>query len=280
MAHSATASETLPPSTLDTTENNLQPFFVLHRALSQKPEKKPSGTGKTRRRIDLSPSLTKNGESLDAEKAEACDDHRHVSMKMEAFKAVWSKIKSTIEDVLRDINTNAFNEIHCWVRESFNTITSFTKPTFPEATRSFPMVTDATSKQLFAGLVLTKNMEFVDDLLTFKELGSHLKSQGCHVANLSSLDFSVKNGIGGCLRSLLRQFLMVTLDAADVSILATWYREQGSCNNPVVIIIEDMDRCSGSVLSDFILMLRYVGAFLSSSHPALLIAFCAISSVT
>lgn len=55
-------------------------------------------------------------------------------------------------------------------------------------------------------------MEFVDDLLTFKELGLHLKSQGCHVANLSSQDFLPKSGIGGCLRSLLRKFLMVTFD--------------------------------------------------------------------
>lgn len=55
-------------------------------------------------------------------------------------------------------------------------------------------------------------MEFVDDLLTFEELGIHLKSQGCHVANLSSSDFSTKHGIGGCLRSLMRQLLSVTLE--------------------------------------------------------------------
>lgn len=60
-------------------------------------------------------------------------------------------------------------------------------------------------------------MEFVDDLLTFEELGKHLKAQGCHVANLSSLDFTAKNGIGGCLRSLLRQFLMSTLDVSTGS---------------------------------------------------------------
>ncbi|KAG5232974.1 origin recognition complex [Salix suchowensis] len=270
MAPSATASDSLSPTTTsDTTENNFQPFFTLHRARSRKSEKKPTGTWKTRRRIDLSPSLPKNGENLDAEKAEAWDDYRHVNIRMEAFDDVWSKIKSTI----KDINTNVFNDIHHWVRKSFNMITSFAIPTFPEATGSFPMVTDATSKQLFTGLVLTKNMEFVDDLLTFEELGSYLKSQGCHVANLSSLEFSVKNGIGGCLRSILRQFLMITLDAADVSILATWYREQGSCNNPVVIIIEDLERCCGSVLSDFIIMLRYAGSFFSSSHPPLLILF-------
>lgn len=62
--------------------------------------------------------------------------------------------------------------------------------------------------------LLAENMEFVDDLLTFEELGLCLKSHGCHVANLSSTDFSAKNGIGGCLRSLLRQFLMVSLDVS------------------------------------------------------------------
>ena len=57
-------------------------------------------------------------------------------------------------------------------------------------------------------------MEFVDDLLTFEEVGLCLKSHGCHVANLSFQDFSAKNGIGGCLRGLLIQFLMATLDVS------------------------------------------------------------------
>lgn len=57
-------------------------------------------------------------------------------------------------------------------------------------------------------------MEFVDDLLTFEELGNFLKSQGCQVANLSSLDFTAKSGIGGCLRSLLRQFVEASSDVS------------------------------------------------------------------
>lgn len=220
----------------------------------QKSNKKSTRTAKTRRRIDLTPSLPKSVENLEVEKAEE-GDHGYVNKRMETFERVWSKIELTIKDVLRNLNISGFNEIHRWVRESFNTIKSFGTPSFPEATQSFPIVKDATSKQVFTGLVLTKNMEFVDDLLTFEELGLHLKSQGSHVANLSSLDFSVKNGIGGCLRSLLRQLVMVTLDAPDISILATWYREQGNCNNPVVIIIDDLERCCGPVLSDFILTL-------------------------
>ncbi|KAE8662607.1 Detected protein of confused Function [Hibiscus syriacus] len=145
--------------------------------------------------------------------------------------------ENNLQDVLRDINTNVFNEIQTWVHQSFNTIRSLGTPDFPEATQSFPVITDANSKSLFTGLVLTKNMEFVDDLLTFEELGKHLKYQGCHVANLSSLDFTAKNGVG-----------------VDISILASWYREE-NYNNPVVVIIDDIELCCGSVLSDFILML-------------------------
>ncbi|KAK8590015.1 hypothetical protein V6N12_024401 [Hibiscus sabdariffa] len=239
------------PSTIDEafTENNLQPFFVLQKGSSGKSDRKSSGTGRARRRIDLSPAPPKNSASLEDEK-----EDENMNLRMEAFEFVWSKIESTIKDVLRDINTNVFNEIQTWVHQSFDTIRSLGTPEFPEATQSFPIITDAHSKRLFTGLVLTKNMEFVDDLLTFEELGKHLKSQGCHVANLSSLDFTAKNGVGGCLRSLLRQFLKSTLDPADISILASWYREE-NYNNPVVLIIDDIERCCGSVLSDFILML-------------------------
>lgn len=65
-------------------------------------------------------------------------------------------------------------------------------------------------------ILFAENMEFVDDQLTFEELGNHLKSSGCHVANMSSLDFSAKNGIGGCLTRLLRKFLKVTLDVSPL----------------------------------------------------------------
>lgn len=62
-------------------------------------------------------------------------------------------------------------------------------------------------------LCLAGNIEFVDDILTFEELGHFLKSHGCHVAFLSSLEFSTKNGIAGCLKALLREFIV---DAIDV----------------------------------------------------------------
>ncbi|XP_034204061.1 origin of replication complex subunit 3 isoform X4 [Prunus dulcis] len=231
MAHSsASAGDSPPPSSPDTTQNNLQHFFVLHKA-----SEKLTCSWKARKRLDLSPT------KLKPEKKEW--DER--CLRMEAFQLVWSGIDSTIKDVLRNMNARVFNDIHSWVRDSFNTNTI--KP--------FPPPSPIVTHQLFTAFLLTKNMEFVDDFLTFQELGLFLKSHGCHVANLSSFDFSPNNGIAGCLTSLLRQFLMRTFDAADMSILASWYSHQGNYGSPVVVIINDMERCCGPVLSDFILML-------------------------
>lgn len=227
---------------------NIEPFFVLHKASSQRIERKSGG--KVRRRIDLSSSVHQSLEKSDTGEADEVEKLRN-----DAFDCVWSKTESVIKDVLRNINLDVFNEIDIWVHESFDAITSRGKPEFAKVTSSFPIVTDAMSKQLFCGMVLTRNMEVVDDLLTFADLGQHLRSHGCHVANLSSFDFSPKNGISGSIKSLLRKFLMVTLDVADISALASWYAEQDNYGNPVVVIIEDLERCCGTVLSDFILML-------------------------
>ncbi|CAK9178747.1 unnamed protein product, partial [Ilex paraguariensis] len=237
-------------STSQIAEKNLQPFFVLHKGSPKKSDKKSAA--KTRRRIDLPPSLPK---TLVADTVEGCDDQQSEKLRMETFDFVWSKIESTIKDVLRDINVAVFSEIDHWVHESFDVVRSCGIPDLSKPTRSYPIVTGTTCKQLFTGLVFTRNMEFVDDLQTFTDLSLHLKTRGCHVANLSSFDFSSKNGIGGCLKSLLRQFLTVSLDAADISILASWYCKQGNYEKPVVVIISDMGRCCRSVLSDFILML-------------------------
>jgi origin recognition complex subunit 3 len=65
---------------------------------------------------------------------------------------------------------------------------------------------------------LAGNIEFVDDIMTFEELGVFLKSHGCHVGMLSSMEFSLKNGIAGCLKALLREFLGGSFDVGAFSI--------------------------------------------------------------
>ncbi|XP_076894381.1 origin of replication complex subunit 3-like [Bidens hawaiensis] len=233
-------------------DNDLKPFYVLHKASNSQQHnvRKPVGRTSRKVKVNLSSSLAATDES------EVFDnDQLHNNSRMKNFHNAWVKIESTIKDVLHNIHSDVFNEISSWVQKSFGEICSSGKLDANKATCSYPIVTDVTSKQIFTALVVMSNIEFVDDLQTFADLGVHLHSHGCHVANLSSVDFSAKSGIGGCLRSLLRQILDGSTDAADISILASWYMEHDNFKSPVVVIIEDMDRCSGSVLSDFILML-------------------------
>ena len=61
-----------------------------------------------------------------------------------------------------------------------------------------------------------ENAEFVDDITTFRDLAGHLQSSGCHLAKLSAAELSVKHGVGGCFRSLLRQLLADVPDVSDM----------------------------------------------------------------
>ncbi|KAL2514372.1 Origin of replication complex subunit 3 [Forsythia ovata] len=243
----APAADSMASTPTPAAENHLQPFFVLHKAaLPRKP------TGKTRRRIDLSPKI---GDTKEKDYVQVLDDN----FRFESFNLLWCKIECTIRNVLREINARVFEEIDRWICESFDTIRAIGVPNLASATRPHPILNRAAtsaSRQLFTAILLTKNVEFVDDVLTFVDLGVHLRSRGCHVAQLTSLDFSAKNGIGGCLKTLLRQFLTVGIDAPDISILASWYTEQVNYESPLVVIIDDVQRCCESVLADFIIMLR------------------------
>ncbi|KAK4786947.1 hypothetical protein SAY86_010780 [Trapa natans] len=219
--------------------------FVLHRASSGNHDRKSA-----RMKMDNASPADYTG--LNSE----CKDGLWQQLQREAFEIVWSKIENTFKAVLKNINGDAFNEIHSWVLESFKAIRSLGSISSSfEAIRPFPIAIDAASKCLHAGLVLTRNIEFVDDLMTFEDLAENLRSRGCHVANLSSLEFSYDNGTSGCIRSLLRQFLSSPVDAVDMSILSSWYFAQGNRDAPVVVILNDLERCCGHVLSDFIIML-------------------------
>ncbi|EOA20033.1 hypothetical protein CARUB_v10000310mg [Capsella rubella] len=259
MAPSGTVADPLPTSTNDsfnsgdTSENDIRPFFVLHKASSgSNLHGKLNGTVKSKRRIESpTPKIAKRSEVESVEE----DGQFFSTLRLKVFETVWSKIEKTIADVLRNSNSKVFSGIYDWIRESFESIVSSGALRISEAVRSYPVLTQASSKQLLTAMVLTRNLEMVDDLLTFQELELQLKTQGCHVAKLSSMDFSAKTSVGGCLRGLLRQFVMPTIDVADVTILASWYRENKNHDNPVVIIVDDTERCCGSVLSDLILIL-------------------------
>ncbi|KAK4481070.1 hypothetical protein RD792_011940 [Penstemon davidsonii] len=242
----ALVADESPSPPLSSVENNFQPFFVLHKA---SPPRKSAV--KTRRRIELSPNAVEDS-----------PEGYNENLRFETLKFLWSRNESTIKEVLKNNNAEVFDKIDKWISESFNSICAYGKLDSTSATRPYPLLdkasisTSVASHQIFTALLCTKNMEFVDDIMTFVDLGAHLRSRGRYVANLTSLDFTAKNGVGGCLKSLLRQFLMVGIDAPDISILASWYTEQGNTGNPMIVIIDDTERCCGAVLTDFIIMLR------------------------
>ncbi|EPS62544.1 hypothetical protein M569_12247 [Genlisea aurea] len=193
-----------------TADNNIQPFFILHRA----PQPRKAAVQKIRRKIDLS-LKTCGGPAEDYE-----DD-----LRLQTFTSLWSKTESLIKDVLKDLNGDVFAEISKWVQKSFDAIRAWGKKLdFDKATCPFPVlfpadVTDVATRQIFTALLFTRNIDSVDDASTFEDLGVHLRSSSCNVAILSSLDFSADVGIGGCLKALFRQFMNVP---PHMSLLASW----------------------------------------------------------
>ncbi|KAI4331619.1 hypothetical protein MLD38_029793 [Melastoma candidum] len=233
-------------------ENYLQPFFVLHKAKPQVSEAKPA----RRRKVDSSLGSPKRqrGNHGGGEEEKEKEINRE-EMRMEAFKLVWSEIEGNAKGVMEEVHRESYQAINSWVQESFNTIRSRVEFGSAETSRPFPSAVNPISKRLFTALISTRNIEMFDEQETFKNLTMHLKSSGCYVANLSSMDFTAHSGISSVLKNFLKQFITTSFEVVDLSILATWYKDQGKSGAPMVLVINDLERCHGSVLSEFILML-------------------------
>ncbi|CAL4933302.1 unnamed protein product [Urochloa decumbens] len=240
-----------------TAANNIQPFFVLHKAAAAAASSVPSS--RARRRIDASLPSSPNSKSAkrsrDVDAQDEEESELHEQLRLEAFHRTWSKIQSTIDEVLRGINLKLFDQVLQWAQESFSAVRSIAKPCHAEVQQPYPLLTDVICRRIPTAFVLTKNAEFVDDITTFRDLAEHLHSNGCHLVKLSAAELSVKHGVGGCLRSLLRQLLSDVPDVADVSALASWYCEAENYDQPIVVVIDDLEQCSGDVLGELVMML-------------------------
>ncbi|PAN21909.1 hypothetical protein PAHAL_3G498900 [Panicum hallii] len=240
-----------------TAANNIQPFLVLHKAAASSV---PSSHA--RRRIQTSqpssPSTYLADRCHDAARVQ-CEDEGDLDLyeqlRLEAFQQTWSKIQSTIDEVLKGINLKLFDQVLQWVKESFSLVRAIARPHHTEVQQSYPLLTDVICKRIPTAFILTKNAEFVDDITTFRDLAGHLESNGCHLAKLSATELSAKHGVGGCFRSLLRQLLSDVPDVAGVSVLASWYCEAENYDKPIIVIIDDLEQCSGDVLGELVLML-------------------------
>ncbi|CAL4905065.1 unnamed protein product [Urochloa decumbens] len=249
---SAQASDTLL-----TAANNIQPFLVLHKAAVSSV---PSSC--SRLRIQTSPSSSTNPklakichDTTGEEHEDEGDLEQYEKLRLDAFHRTWSKIQFTIDEVLRGINLKLFNQVLQWAKESFALVRATGRPHHAEVQQSYPLLTDVICKRIPTAFILTKNAEFVDDITTFRDLAGHLESNGCHLAKLSAAELTAKHGVGGCFRSLLRQLLSDVPDIASVSALASWYCEAENYDQPIIVIIDDLEQCSVDVLGELVMML-------------------------
>uniref|UniRef100_A0A0A9DS06 Orc3 n=1 Tax=Arundo donax TaxID=35708 RepID=A0A0A9DS06_ARUDO len=201
-----------------TAANNIQPFFVLRKAAAAS----SVPASRARRRIDASQPSSPNPKSAkrlrDVGAEDEDDSELYEQLRLEAFHRTWSKIQSTIDEVLRGINLKLFDQVLQWVQESFSAVRAVAKPRHAEIQQPYPLLTDVISRRIPTAFVLTKNAEFVDDITTFRDLAEHLESNGCHLAKLSAAELSAKHGVCGCFRSLLRQLLSDVPDVGHTQI--------------------------------------------------------------
>uniref|UniRef100_A0A0E0BA82 Uncharacterized protein n=1 Tax=Oryza glumipatula TaxID=40148 RepID=A0A0E0BA82_9ORYZ len=159
------------------------------------------------------------------------------------------------QEVLRGISLKLFDQVLRWVQESFSAVRSIARPSAAEVRQPYPLLTDVICRKIPTAFVLTKNAEFVDDITTFRDLAEYLESNGCHLAKLSATELSEKNGVGCCFRSLLRQLLSDVPDVADIFALASWYSAAENYDQPIVVVIDDLEQCSGDVLGELVMIL-------------------------
>ncbi|KAL5225698.1 hypothetical protein ABZP36_012337 [Zizania latifolia] len=245
-----------------TAATNIEPFFVLHKGDASSTSASSLPPPLARWRIDVSrPTSSPNHKSRKrsrnevAEEAGSGDAELYERLRLEAFHRAWSKIQSTIDEVLRGISLKLFDQVLLWVQESFSAVRSIARPTAAEVQQPYPLLTDVICRKIPTAFVLTKNAEFVDDITTFRDLAGHLESNGCHLAKLSAADFSAKHGVGGCFRSLLRQLLSYVPDVTHIFALASWYSVKENYDQPIVVIIDDLEQCCGDVLGELVMML-------------------------
>lgn len=237
-------------------DKHLQECFVLRRGSSVRDFLEVDQPSKPKRKSELDFRTGRKGQTLHSLPPFSKDEHAlYGKWRMEAFTHVWSRIETAIKDVLLELDISTFEEIHRWIHNShYADLRSKLHCSLDDKSTNI-MPKSPVVKQLATALLFIRNVEFVDDRSTFGELGSYMKCHNCHVANMTPQEISLKAGLGGCVHSLLRQIVKISPDTPDMEILASWHHEPANRKDPVVIIIEDVERCHSSVLAEFINLL-------------------------
>lgn len=182
-----------------------------------------------------------------------------------AFDVVWGRLETLIQATLDEYNDASFKEISQWIR---NRQFYDAQQQLYRCARVAPIddhqphtstygthVVGSFNKQLHTALLFLGGADSSDHQATFDGLSMHLKSQNFHVARLVASDFPSKCQIAVPLYSLLRQFLQIQPETADMEILAAWYSEARNRGRPVVVMVEHMERCSITALGELVVLL-------------------------
>nr|CAB3494836.1 unnamed protein product [Digitaria exilis] len=133
-----------------TAANNIQPFFVLHKAAAAAASTVPSS--RARRRLDASLPSSPNPKSAkrhrDVDEQDEEGPELYEKLRLEAFHRTWSKIQSTIDEVLRGINLKLFDQVLQWAQESFSAVRAVAKPCHAEVQQPYPLLTDVICRRI------------------------------------------------------------------------------------------------------------------------------------
>ncbi|CAM6101126.1 unnamed protein product [Calypogeia fissa] len=242
----------------DADENHLQACYVLHGLV------RDTETGEGLSTKAGGKRKCKDHSQCESLHSRANESPIYGQRRCQAFNTVWGRIRKLIEDIMEDQNQDIYEEMQQWIcnRQYGDAQLDICQngnavPLGEDARQSaqLPTACSTARKQLQTALLFLGGVDPSDHEKTFDGLVGHLRMHRCHVARLTSLDFSLKAGVAGLLRVLFRQLIMCSPETTDMEILRAWHREPNNHGIPVVFVIENAESCESKVLAELILLL-------------------------
>ncbi|KAK6146996.1 hypothetical protein DH2020_017908 [Rehmannia glutinosa] len=178
-------------------------------------------------------------------------------LRISVYELVWSGLCSLVVDVFHNGNISLDDDLQQEVSDA-----AFTRVKWDLSLILVMVHYDlavqsswSTSAEISRPFLMSKKMDLSDVLSTLAPLIKLVESQNWHVLDVGSCEYSTKccrlgllNCLGrpGASRQIFTALLFTTIS----------FFEANNYEKPLVIIIEDVERCCGSVLNDFIIMLR------------------------
>ncbi|GBG91397.1 hypothetical protein CBR_g52284 [Chara braunii] len=189
-------------------------------------------------------------------------------LRLQAYKELWCSVEGRIKDIITRSNEDSFKLMYRWIKDThgedvhasgfvddINVSGSDGDVDGEESARSPDYYSMSLAHQLPTALLFMGGIDSCDHSTTFAALSRYLDGK-CHVACLKPSNFNSANSITPAVESMLKQFTGITPETTDIEILASWYFERSIVNqHPLVIIIEDAERCDSAILQHLVMIL-------------------------